>query len=191
MLQAIMEIRSNTDRDFLDNLYRTYYAMLQKLAFSIIQNKESSEDIVINAMLSLFSLVPKLRDMDEHDLVAYLRKTVRHAAYKYYKAARRKSVMELPLDHDILFSLPSEDIGPAEQLIQNEFFQMHRAAIASLPEKDRRVLYLRYAADLTSVEIAELTGAPSAAAVREHLFRVRHKVLFLRDDLRHEGGNSR
>lgn len=71
MLCAMTEIKSTYDKTYLDNLYRTYYPMLLKLVNSIIHDQESAGDIVTNAMLSLFSLIPKLREMEERELVAY------------------------------------------------------------------------------------------------------------------------
>lgn len=176
-MNTIIVLTSTQNRDYLDALYRTYEKMLVKFAASIVEGNESAEDVVTNAMLSLFSMVPELRAMGELERVGYLRKTVRNAAYKYYNAYKRKSATELPLDHDLLFSLPGEDKDPADLLIQEEDYRAVRAAIADLPEQDRRVLHLKYAADLTSEEIAKLTGAPSAAAVRERLTRARRKVL--------------
>lgn len=177
MLCAMTEIKSAYDKSYLDNLYRTYYPMLLKLVNSIIRDQESAGDIVTNAMLSLFSLIPKLRAMEEQERVAYLRTTVRNAAYKHYNARKRKGVTEFPLDNDLLFSLPSGDQAPDELVIQDEEFQIVREAIAALPERDRRVLHLKYAASMSAEEIAKLIGAPSAAAVRERLSRARRRVL--------------
>lgn len=176
MLSAICRLASADDRLYMDGLYRTNYRMLFNLATLIVGIKDAS-DIVTNAMLSLFSLIPKLREMEERELVAYLRATVRNAAYKHYNAAKRKNITELPLDNDLLFSLPGNAPDPDEQLIQDEEFHMVREAIAALPERDRRVLHLKYAVGMRAEEIAELTGAPSAAAVRERLSRARRRVL--------------
>lgn len=176
MLFAIIRISNHKDRAFLEALYKLNYRTLFNLAALIVGETESS-DVVTNAMLSLFSLIPKLRAMEERELVAYLRATVRNAAYKHYNARKRKGVTELPLDNDLLFSLPSGDQAPDELLIQDEEFQAVREAVATLPERDRRILHLKYAAHLNAEEIAELTGAPSAAAVRERLSRARRRVL--------------
>ena len=177
MVFAITKITSSSERAYLDELYRTNYSMLYKLALSIVKEKEPAKDVVTNAMLSLFSLVTKLRMMGEQKRMAYLRKTVRNAAYKYYKANKRESVTLLSLDNDLLFALPTSEAGPDELLIQNEEFSVVRAAIATLPGRDRRLLYLKYAVSLNAQEIAELTGATSAAAVRERLSRARRKVM--------------
>ncbi|MCQ4862736.1 sigma-70 family RNA polymerase sigma factor [Pseudoflavonifractor phocaeensis] len=160
---------------FLDEIYRTNYSMLLQVACTV--TSICAEDVVMNAMLSLFSLVPRLRLMEERERVAYLRATVRNAAYKYYNAQKRQNQTELPLDGDHLFSLPADRGDPAELLIEDEEYREVRAAIGALPESDRRVLYLKYAVRLTAEEIATETGAPSAAAVQVRISRARRKVL--------------
>ena len=182
---AIAEISKEQDRKFLDQMYQHYYSMLYQVAFSIIQDKFISEDVITDAMLSLFSLVPKLRAMEDWELTAYLRTTVRRAAYKTYKEQRKQNATEVPTENSILFSLSAAGDTPDDALIQSEDFQMLRDAVTSLPERDRRLLYLKYAAGLSAEEIGELTGE-SAAAVRMRLSRARRKVLRLLE----EGGGT-
>lgn len=176
MLAAITDLDTYEDKQFLDSMYRANYKILYSLALFVV-GEEHAGDVVTNAMLSLFSLVPKLRLMEERERVAYLRATVRNAAYKYYNAQKRRNQTELPLDGDHLFSLPADRGDPAEVLMEDEEYREVRAAIGALPEPDRRVLYLRYAVRLTAEEIAAETGAPSAAAVQVRISRARRKVL--------------
>ncbi len=86
---AIVEIKHSSERSLLGEIFSSNYKMLISLAMTIV-GEEHAEDVVTNAMLSLFSLVPKLRLMEERERVAYLRATVRNAAYKYYNAQKRR-----------------------------------------------------------------------------------------------------
>ena len=61
MTYAISELYSPAEREYLDRLFRRHYPMLARLAASIIQVRDSADDVVITAMRSLFSPVPKLR----------------------------------------------------------------------------------------------------------------------------------
>ena len=176
MLFAISGIERSDDRMFLDEIYRTNYSMLLQVACTV--TSICAEDVVMNAMpVQPGAQVPRLRLMEERERVAYLRATVRNAAYKYYNAQKRQNQTELPLDGDHLFSLPADRGDPAELLIEDEEYREVRAAIGALPESDRRVLYLKYAVRLTAEEIATETGAPSAAAVQVRISRARRKVL--------------
>lgn len=186
MISAIKPLTMSSDRVYLDNLYRTHYKALYSVAARIV-GEDDAGDVVTNAMLSQFSLVPKLRTMQANELTAYLRKTVRNAAYKIFNAQKRRSVTELPLDQDLLFSLPFKK-EPIEQLIEAEEFRSVCRAIGTLSEMDRRILYLRYAAQLNAKEIAELIGATGDAAVRQRISRARREVVELlkREEAAHE-----
>ena len=176
MIAAITELNSQSDRSYLDMLYRTHFGTLKKLAFSILRNEEAAEETVTDAMLSLFSLVPKLRVMKDWEVAAYLRTTVRRAAYKTYQVRKKQNATEFLLEDSLLFSLSPTGTNLEETLIQNEDFQIVRDAIAALPERDRRLLYLKYAAGFRAEEIGQLTGE-TAAAVRMCLTRARRRVL--------------
>lgn len=180
MVFAIVKITNPDNRDYLDTLYRTHYAVLSKLAQSIVHDETIAGDIVTNAMLSLFSLVPLLRNLDAAERTAYLKATTRNAAYKYYNTHKKRTLTEIDCGEDYLCSLP--DLGsadPCKAILADEELQQVRNAVASLNERDRVLLHLKYAAELNANEIAELTDAPSAAAVNERLTRARRKVLKL------------
>ena len=180
MLFAVRKLESDNNRSFLDMLYRKHYSAFYSLAYSILRDDSSSQDAVSDAVLSLFSLVPKLQDMEDHELIGYLRATVRNAAYKRYNAEKRKTLTEFVPFDNVLFSLPAPvDQEPPAILLKNEEAEQVRRAISTLPEKDRQVLYLKYAARLTAKEIAEMTNAPSEEAVSTQLSRARKKVLHL------------
>lgn len=178
MLYAISSISNLSDRNYLDTLYRKYYGILYNLIVSILHTEVEADDVLTDAMLSLFSKIPFLRALDEVERVAYLRATVRNAAYKQYNAQTRRNLTEVPLLDSVLFSLP----GPVEEnpvnllLKSDEFCRVHEA-LAALGDKDRQLLHLKYSVRLTAHEIAQITNAPNEAAVQMRLSRARRKVL--------------
>lgn len=178
MLFAIRQIISPIDREFLDSIYRKHYFSLCNLTKTILHGENQAEDTVTTAMLSLFSKIPMLRAMEERERVGYLRATVRNAALKSYNAQKRKNLTESVTLDSLLFSLPGpEHEDPAHILVKNEEFREVHAALASLGERDRQLLFLKYSAKLTAQEIAQITDAPNEAAVQMRLSRARRKVL--------------
>lgn len=176
-------MENTADRNYLNYLYKSHYAMLFNLAASILLDKTDAGDVVTNAMLSLFSKVPFLRALEEKERAGYLRATVRNAAFKYYNAQTRRNLTEMPLLDGALFSLPgSTGEDPADLLLKNDEFCQVREAIATLGVQDRRLLHLKYAVRLTAREIAEITDAPNEAAVQMRLSRARRKVLRYLED---------
>lgn len=184
MLLAMTYLHNPADRDYLDALYRMNYKTMYKIAFSVLKEKTAAEDTVNNAVLSLFSKAAFLQDLSEEKRVAYLQTTVLNAAYKIYDAQKKKNRTEAIPFSNLLFSLPSTDIAddPAQLLLQNEEYRSVKEVIAALPDADRQVLYLRYAAGLSSREIADMIHAPSETAVQTRLSRARNKVLILLEE---------
>lgn len=180
LLAAVCEIRNTSDRDYLDSLYRSYYPILHKLAAGIIRDTLTAGDIVTNAMLSLFSKIPDLRAMAELERAAYLKATVRNAAYKYYNGRTRQNLTEVSFD-DALFSLPDQ-VDPAVLIEIDDEFEVVQEAIATLEQAERQVLHLKYSAQLTACEIAQIVNAPSEAVVHMRLSRARRKLLRLLED---------
>lgn len=163
MLQsAITKLTSQQDRGFMDHLYRTHFSMLHSLANSILHDDDLAGDAVTNGMMSLFSKVEFLRSLEELELLGYLRRTVRNAAFKQYNARKNKNFTEILMCPDILFSLPELDkLGPDHVTLKNEEFRLVHAAVAAIPQKERQLLYLKYALQLTAREIMEVIGAPN------------------------------
>lgn len=177
MLSSIKTIESAEDREFLDCLYRTHYPRLHKAAWAILLDDEEAGTVVTTAMMSLFSLVDKLRLMEPEALIGYLKRTVRNAAFKRYNARKHRNLTEI-MGLDQLYALPgTETDDPAHVILQAEERDSVRAAILQLSEQDRLLVFLKYSSGLSAREIAELINAPSEAAVHMRLSRVRHRLL--------------
>lgn len=177
MLSSIKTIESAEDREFLDRLYRAHYPRLHKAAWAILLDDEEAGAVVTTAMMSLFSLVDKLRLMEPEALMGYLKRTVRNAAFKRYNARKHRNLTEI-MGLDQLYALPgTETDDPAHVILQAEEHDTVRAAILQLSGRDRLLVFLKYSAGLSAREISELTNAPSEEAVHMRLSRVRHRLL--------------
>lgn len=167
----------------MDQLYRTHFPMLHTLANSILQDDSLAGDAVTDGMMSLFSKVDTLRSLEKLELLGYLRRTVRNAAFKQYNARKCKNFTEILMGPDLLFSLPEPDeLGPDRITLKNEEFRLVHTAVAAIPLEERQLLYLKYALQLTAREIGEITDAPSENAVQTRIWRARKKVLRALED---------
>lgn len=157
--------------------------MLHSLANSILHDDDLAGDAVTNGMMSLFSKVEFLRSLEELELLGYLRRTVRNAAFKQYNARKNKNFTEILMGPDLLFSLPELDkLGPDHVTLKNEEFRLVHTAVAAIPLEERQLLYLKYALQLTAREIMEVIGAPSENAVQTRIWRARKKVMRALED---------
>lgn len=103
----------------------------------------------------------------------------------YSVAVNRSRAARLRMPHVDVASLPAllavDD--PFRDLAANERAAIVAAAVESLPEVYRTVVYLHYWNDAPLDEIAELLGAP-IGTVKSYLFRARERLARTLEDLR-------
>ena len=88
--------------------------------------------------------------------------------------------LDNPIEPDIQFGLDShmEQADIQEQVAQREEVQQ---ALAQLSAEQRRVIALRYGADLTEIDIAQVLGWP-VGTVKSRLNRARERLRELLND---------
>lgn len=140
-------------------LYTAHHRSLVRIAGLLLRDTDAAEEVVQDAFVGLYRRWRRLRDPDK--AVAYLRQSTVNGARSALRrrgTAWRALPRLLPVDSD-------PDV--ATQVAA------HRTvidALAHLPERQREVLVLRYYADLSEAQIADLLGI-SRGAVKTHASR--------------------
>lgn len=184
MLNAISKIKNQHEREILDELFLQHYCAMYNRVLSIVKNKQDAEDVVANAVLSLFDKASFLQSLPPHKCAAYMVRTAKRQAFKYYKARRRKSVTALDAEME---TLPAEvSIDPLELVCMRDRKREVGAALCKLSERDRLLLDCRYYENLSDQEIAALL-AIDVQNVRKYMYIARRRALpLLKEALRDE-----
>lgn len=137
------------------------------VAFRTLGDREAAEDVTQDALVRLHTALPGFRG--DAEVKTWLFRVTLNLCHDHGRRLRRRGT-ELGL-HDT----PSEpamavrddphgslDVGRARGAIE--------AAIQRLPETQREAVLLRFVADLSYAEIAEITGVP-AGTVASRVFR--------------------
>lgn len=143
-------------------LFDVHYAPLVRMAWLLVDDRESAEDVVMDAFISLFRRWSAIRDYD--DAYRYVRSCVLNGARSQL---RHRRVVRL---HE---TAPGEGgAGPANLDVAVQ--GTNRAAVVqllhALPVRQRQVLVLRYFLDLSEAEIADTLGI-SNGSVKTHSSR--------------------
>ena len=134
----------------IEEVYRSLSGPLFRLAYLLVGDREEARDIVQSAFASASRRWEAIDDSH-----AYLRRAVVNRANDLHRKAFRQARHPLPVAR--------HDAGEPELDGVWHFVQ-------SLPTAQRTVVVLRYYADLTLVDIAEVIGRP-ASTVRSDLRR--------------------
>ena len=162
-------------------------ALLQQTAFSfsmkVCGHREDAED---TAQETLLRTVPKLTQFDSPEALAvWLYKVARSRCLMSRRRSKFAPKQTLSLD-DLLPDrsqlealTTSREVGPEQQLLRDENREELQRAVLKLPPDYRMVLVLHDMEELSTGEVARITGLrPGTVRVRLHRARV-----FLRNHL--------
>jgi RNA polymerase sigma-70 factor (sigma-E family) len=141
-------------------LYATHYKGLVRMAFFLVRDTPTAEEVVQDAFVAMADGWQRLRDAEK--ALAYLRQAV---VNKARSVLRHRTVV----DKNMLKAVP--DMPSAEH---GALVLLERSAVVSalreLPDRQREAIVLRYYADLSEAEIAA-TMRISQGAVKSHTAR--------------------
>lgn len=165
LLEAMVTARSATEAKAaaapmtFSDMLRANQSMVFSLAYHFLRDAGAAEEVAQDVFLQLYR---KLGDLEDAKHVAFwLRKVTSHRAIDF--ARKRKSQAAIALE-DI--AEPANAGEPGDPLLNRRLRQL----IATLPEKPRMVMVLRYQEDLTPEEISEVMEMP-LGTVKSHLQR--------------------
>jgi RNA polymerase sigma-70 factor (ECF subfamily) len=132
------------DRDALQFIYVRYSNNIYGYVRSIVRDDHEAEDVTQHVFAKLITTVAKYDDRGV-PFFAWLLRLARNVAIDHLRA-NRLTPTETVIDPDVS---SNNELDRAETV---------RAALATLPEEQRQVVFLRHVVGLTPGEIAERMG---------------------------------
>jgi RNA polymerase sigma-70 factor (sigma-E family) len=139
---------AGTTVDQLTETYRTHYRSLLGLAALLLDDTASCEDVVQEAFIRVHSARKRVRDPQK--TLAYLRQTVVNLS----RSTLRRRILGLKLLSKPMPDMASAEEGAYDRMERDELKQ----ALRGLQRRQREVLVLRYFADMTEAQVAEVLG---------------------------------
>ena len=173
--QANTVSKTEPDMAFADAL-RANQSMVFSLAYHFLRDRGAAEEIAQDVFLQLYRKFDQL-DSPRH-VVFWLRKTTSHRSIDY---ARKRCA------HYAIALADTAEPSAAENRGDPLLNRRLRHLIATLPEKPRMAMVLRYQEDLTPEEISEVLDMP-VRTVKSHLHR---SLAILREKIERSMGDVR
>lgn len=157
-------------------LLRANQSMVFSLAYHFLRDRGAAEEVAQDVFLRLHRKMDDLEDA--RHVTFWLRKVTSHRCIDYVR--KRASQFTIPLEDT---AEPAIVEQPGDPLLNRRLRQL----IATLPEKPRMVMVLRYQEDLTPEEIANVLEMP-VRTVKSHLQR---SLAMLREKIERSMGDIR
>lgn len=160
--------RSDAERDRqVTALFDRNYGPMCRLAYVILGDAALAEEIVMEALLKMFTAWGRIRDVDSVD--PYLRRAVVNLC----RSRIRRKTIESRVNTTI--HQREERRGPDWDPERHETSRVVWEAVRHLPERQRACVVLRYFEDLPEGQIAEVLDC-SVGTVKSQLNKARAKL---------------
>ena len=154
-------------REF-ESIVEIYYPKAMRLAYLISGSYADSQDIVQEAFTSCYINRGKIKEPQYFE--RYLYKTLSRKAWSYCKKMRREQPVEEIFDENT-----ADNFSVAEDFVQRQENRQIFSIILSLPIKQRTAVILYYYNNLSTKEIAKITGS-FEGTVKSRLFSARKSI---------------
>ena len=160
-----------SDETAFKQLFDLYYRKLFHVAFYFLKSKEQGEEVVADVF---FNLWKKRKTLDTIDHIEnYLYITTRNQALHYLKKQQGQTDTN-PAELYCVEWIPDSET-PEKNLLQEEYEELIRQAVYSLPEKCREVFRLLLSDKLKHKDIAQLLNI-SEKTVEAHISQAYKRI---------------
>ena len=159
------------DRTAVEEAYLAHHAAIRGFARRLVGDAAAAEDIVHEAFVALPRAIRRFRG--DGSLRAFLIGVAANHSRRHVRSAmRRRRATERLAAHE---ELQPRSVDATDQLITKQLAGKLWAALDDLPIDQRVVFVLCEAEQRTSVEVAEIVGAPEGT-VRTRLYHAKRKL---------------
>lgn len=151
-------------------IYADHQREVMQYADSIVRDTALAEDVVQEAFLRFQTA---MQSEERANPVGYLYRIVRNLATDHLRINRRRAEIIEESAEQIWWPGQINELGPERHTLAQAESEYLRAVIATLPERCRRVFYLRRYESLTLAEIAKEMDL-TVSIVRNDLKRAMH-----------------
>ncbi len=144
--------RAKTDDNAFAVLYDFYFPKIYRFIFKRVGGKEATEDIVSVIFMKAFTGLKSFNPQREGSFSAWLYRIASHKLIDYYRYSGRRPTVALEN-----ISEPSDDkYNQQTDFFRQEERELVERVLAKLSDKDREILTLKFYADLSHAEIADI-----------------------------------
>src|SRR3989344_3099477 len=168
---SLLEKIAQGNEGAFDELFQSCFTPVYRYAYARLGYRELAEDIAQTVFSKAWTARDRYEDRGRPPL-AYLFTIARNAIIDFQ---RRKDAMAMPYADMALLAVADDANDPVRMAQQTENAKTVRAMLMGLPEDQRDIILLRYIAELSYAEMAEVTGK-TEEALRKTVSRTIHEL---------------
>jgi len=151
-----------------ESLYDRYHVRVYRYLYTHLGNEHDAADVMQQVFLQVWKQ-GQTYDPQRGTVATWLFSIAHHRLVDFYRMSRPS------LSWESLPEVTAMDQNPEAKVISEETIARVRKMLEALPQPEQELLALRFAARLSSAEIASLIGK-SEAATKKQLTRLLHRL---------------
>lgn len=165
--QLFTELKSSNNKVAFETLYKQYNKLVYRIAFTILKNKEDSEDIVQAVFSKIYSLPKDKLPID--NIATWIYSVAKNEAISLFR--KRKNTIDL----DCMYEIADSD-NEINRIVDQD---RYNRILSRLNDKEKEIVSLKILTNLTFEEIAKILGQPTGT-VKWRYYKSIHtlKLLF-------------
>lgn len=167
------------ERAAFAELLRRFQSHVERVLYHLAPDWEDRSDLAQEVWIRVYRNIKRLNEPAKFR--GWLSRITTNLFYdELRKRKRHQSPLSLDArlaldDGEVGWEIASDDDGPNESLVTDEFYDQLRSAIAELPEAFRTTIVLREIEGMSYEEIAEITSV-SLGTVKSRIARARQRL---------------
>lgn len=164
------KLKSSNNQDAFSNLYSSYKNLVYKISFSVLKNREDSEEVVQEVFTKIYDM-PKDR-LPTEKVASWLYTVTRNQAITLLRG--KKSTFNL----EEIYNIEDDDNEINNIIDQIEFNRL----ISKLDDKEKEIVSLKILTNLKFEEIASLLNEPTGT-VKWRYYKAQNSLKMLLSSL--------
>lgn len=164
------ELKSSTDKVAFETLYAKYNKLVYRIAFTILKNKEDSEDIVQAVFSKIYTLSKDKLPLD--NIPTWIYSVTKNESISLFR--KRKNTVDI----DSVYEIADTDNEINNIIDQDNYNRL----ISRLNNKEKEIVSLKVLTNLSFDEIAKLLNEP-AGTVKWRYYKSIHTIKLLLGNL--------
>ena len=149
-INELFEEFKNGNKELLEEIYNKYHKTIYGIAFSILKNKDDSEDIVQSVFIKIHTLDNSKLPKD--NVSSWLYTLTKNEALQFLRKQKNN------IDIDSIYDL-ADNNNDIDKLINKETYNK---LISKLSPKEKEIVSLKIISNLSFEEISQLLGEKTA-----------------------------
>lgn len=146
--QIFTKLKRDKKENIFNELYNKYSNLIYKIAFSLIKNKENSEDIKQIVMTKIWNM--RKENLPEQNEASWLYTITKNETLNYIRK------QENAINLDEIYYISNEDKNINEVIDKDSYNKL----ISKLNPKEQEIISLKILANLSFKEVAKLLNEP-------------------------------